>query len=280
MRDLDRFLEEDLDARGDVTTRALFGRKKKPARARIFTRESCVVAGLPEATEVLERMGARVVAEATEGHRVATGSTLLFLRGPVQGILAAERLALNLLGRMCGIATETRRLQSLVTAANPACRVAGTRKTTPGFRAFEKRAIAVGGGDPHRYGLYDGVLIKDNHLFALGSVAAAVARGKKARLALPIEVEVSSRRDAVEAARAGADWILLDNMPVTGARAAAQAARNVNPRVRIECSGGLRPERLASFARFSDRLSLGRLTHSARSADVSLELLPSRSAKA
>jgi nicotinate-nucleotide pyrophosphorylase (carboxylating) len=271
--ELDRYLAEDLGARGDVTTKALFGRAPRVVRARIFARERLVAAGLAEAQAVFERLKVAARPALVEGTVASVRGTLLDLRGPLGGILAGERLALNLIGRMSGIAGQTRRLQDRVARANPTCRVAGTRKTTPGFRASEKRAIALGGGDPHRYGLYDAVLIKDNHLAAFGRVARAVERARKAQPRLPIEVEVSTLKDALEAARAGADWLLLDNLEAPEARRIAEAARRARPNVRIECSGRLHERNLTRYAPFSDRLSLGALTHSATSADVSLELV-------
>jgi nicotinate-nucleotide pyrophosphorylase (carboxylating) len=278
--DLDRFFHEDLGVRGDLTTRALFGRATRVVRARVFARERLVAAGLLEAAEAFGHLRVQARPARVEGTWAPAGATLLDVRGPLAGVLAAERLALNLLGRMSGIATQTRRLQDRVARVNPACRVAATRKTTPGFRLYEKRAVALGGGDPHRYGLYDAILIKDNHLDALaGDVARAVQRALAARPRVPIQVEVGSAAQARAAARAGAQWILIDNQTAAAARRIAAAARATNPHVRIECSGGLTPARLTAYAPFSDRLSLGGLTHSAQSANVSLELTRRPSAK-
>lgn len=280
MTDLDRFLQEDLGAGGDATTRALFGRRSPTTRARVFARQPLVAAGLAEAVEVFRHLGVRARPALAEGDGARAGATLLDLRGPLGAILSGERLALNFIGRMSGIATLTRRLQVQATRANPGCRVAATRKTTPGFRAYEKRAVAIGGGDPHRYGLHDGILIKDNHLAALGSVRRAVRRAVRGRRGLPVEVEVGRGDQALAAADAGADWILLDNLsPRRGARI-ARTVRAEHPRVLIESSGDIRPETLAAYARYSDRVSLGRLTHSASAADVSLELAAPKTIKA
>lgn len=279
MRDLDRFVREDLGVRGDVTTRAVLGAARRPVRARVLARERLVAAGLVEAREVFERFRVRARLRAREGRWVPPGATLLEVRGPAAGVLAAERLALNIAGRMSGIASETRRIQDAVARVNPMCRVAATRKTTPGFRLYEKRAVALGGGDPHRYGLYDAILIKDNHLALVGDARRAVERARRTRPRLPVEIEVSTRRDAVSAARAGADWLLIDNLPPPEARRVAAAARRARPGVRIECSGGITPRRVAAYAAFADRVSMGRITHSARGADVSLEILAGRTAK-
>lgn len=275
--DLERFLREDLGRRGDVTTKRLFGTHTIPAKARLFAREDVVAAGITEAAAVFERLGAKVTSRATEGTVVRAGTSLLMIRGMLQSILTGERLALNLLARMCGIATTTRRLASQVRAVNRHCVVAATRKTTPGFRMYEKRAVEIGGGDPHRFGLFDQVLIKDNHVAALGGdVEAAVRRGKTGTPRLPVEVEVSSVRDAETAARAGADWILIDNVSPALARRMAVAARAIRPKINVEVSGGLHEKNVRMYAPFADRLSLGMLTHSARSADVTLDLVPKR----
>ena len=275
--DLERFLREDLGRRGDVTTKRLFGSRTIRAQARLFAREDVVAAGIREAADVFERLGAKVTSRALEGNLVHAGSSLLTVRGILQAILTGERLALNILARMCGIATMTRQLSSLVHAVNPHCVVAATRKTTPGFRAYEKRAVEIGGGDPHRFGLFDQVLIKDNHIAALGgNVELAVRRGRTGTPRLPVEVEVSRVKDAESAARARADWILIDNVSPTLARRMAKAARAIHPKIRVEVSGGLNGKTVRLYAPFADRLSLGMLTHSARSADVTLDLVPKR----
>ena len=275
--DLERFLREDLGRRGDVTTTRLLGTKPIPAQARLYAREDVVAAGVRESAAVFKRLGAKVTQRAPDGTLVRAGASLLVVRGSVQAILTGERLALNILSRMCGIATTTRRLASQVRAVNPRCMVAATRKTTPGFRLYEKRAVEIGGGDPHRFGLFDQVLIKDNHLAALGGdVALAVRRGRQGGTRLPVEVEVSSVPDAEAAARAGADWILIDNVSPALARRIARAARSIRPAVKIEVSGGLHEKNARRYAPFADRVSLGMLTHSARSADVTLDLVPKR----
>lgn len=272
MTDLRRFLREDLGRRGDVTSRVLFGRRGPEAHAVIYARHEVVVAGAEEASSVFRRLGCLPTIRLRDGNHARTGRPILAVRGPVSRILTGERLALNFLGRMSGIATLTRRYVELVHKVNPACEVAATRKTTPGFRIHEKKAVVLGGGAPHRMGLYDGILIKDNHLAAYPGVSAAVLRARRARTRLPIEVEVSTEKDAREAAMAGADWILLDNLSPLAARRAAEAARSVRTAVRIEVSGGLDERNVSRYAPFADRVSLGRLTHSAPSADVTLDL--------
>lgn len=270
--DLHRFLAEDLAKRGDVTTRALV-RDGARLRAVVRAREAGVAAGLAEASQVFAHLGVKVEHRARDGDAFAAGADLLVVDGPAAGVLVAERLALNLVGRMSGIATTTRRLQDKVAAINPRCRVAATRKTTPGFRAYEKKAVAFGGGDPHRAGLHDAFLVKDNHLALVPDPAEAVRRCRALHPALLVEVEADTLAQAVAAARAGADMVLLDNMTPVDAEAAARAVRAAAPRCRIEVSGGLTEENLLAYAPFADRLSLGALTHSARSLDVGLDVL-------
>jgi nicotinate-nucleotide pyrophosphorylase (carboxylating) len=272
MTELERFLREDLGRRGDVTTKALFAAKGPPAVAVLYARQDVVVAGAEEAASVFRRLGLRPTIRVPDGSACRAKRPILEVRGPIAPILTGERLALNFLGRMCGIATLTRRYVDMVQRVNPSCEVAATRKTTPGFRAHEKKAVVLGGGVPHRMGLHDGILIKDNHLAAFPDVASAVLRAALSRMRLPIEVEVTTEADAETAALAHADWILLDNFTVAGARRAAARARKANPSVKIEVSGGLREGNIARYAPFADRVSLGRLTHSAPSADVTLDL--------
>ncbi|HLE47924.1 MAG TPA: carboxylating nicotinate-nucleotide diphosphorylase, partial [Candidatus Thermoplasmatota archaeon] len=261
MDDLERFLREDLGERRDITTQALFGRRTPRVGAILYAREPVVAAGVREAGLTFERLGCRVTFRAPEGRWHKPDRPLLKVRGPLARILMAERLALNFLGRMSGIATTTRRLTDIVRKVNPDCRVAGTRKTTPGFRAYEKRAIGLGGGEPHRAGLYDAILIKDNHLEALGDVGEAVGRARAAKRG-PVEIEVGNVRDALEAARAGAAWLLIDNLAPKRAGALIQKVRMQHPDVRFECSGGITEANILAYARHANRVSLGALTHS------------------
>jgi nicotinate-nucleotide pyrophosphorylase (carboxylating) len=181
---------------------------------------------------------------------------------------------LNLVARMSGIATATRTLQDLLAGAGGRGKVAGTRKTTPGFRAFEKEAIRAGGGDPHRMGLFDEAMVKDNHREALGGdVAAAVRRVRAAHPGVPVTCEVESQADALTAAEAGADWILIDNQAPETGRAWAEAVRAKHPRVRIEASGGIGPHDVAAYA-WADRVSMGWLTQRAPARDFGLDWLP------
>jgi len=268
---IDRFFEEDLGTQGDITSDALFTTQR--ASAELWVKQACVLAGLEEASLVFSRAGASLSARYRDGDVVAVKTLVATVSGPVRSILKAERLALNFLGRMSGIATQTKALCDLCHAVNPKVRVAATRKTTPGFRVFEKKAVVIGGGEPHRMGLYDAILIKDNHLHASGSVEKAVAAVQRARPGMPVEVEVETEEDALTAARLGVACIMLDNMdPRTGAGVAAKI-RLINPGILIEVSGGITRESVARYARFADRISVGALTHSVSVIDFSLDLV-------
>lgn len=270
--DLLRFLEEDLGSVGDITTRAVV-----PPGARVVAtmraREACVVCGLAEASEVFAHLGAKVEHAAKDGERVDAGAALLRVSGPASAVLAGERVALNLVQRMSGIATMTRALQERIARANPACRVAATRKTTPGFRKFEKRAVDVGGGDPHRFGLFDAFLVKDNHLALASDVGEAVRRCRALDATKFLQVEADSLDQARAAADAGADAVLLDNFSPQDARAAYAELKAKWPRVMVEVSGGITEANVLDYALAADRISMGALTHSVRAVDVGLDIL-------
>lgn len=272
--DLRRFLDEDLggpEGRGDVTTAALVGHAR--ARAVVVAKRACVVAGLAEASAVFAELGAKVEHLARDGERVPARREVLRVDGAAAAILTGERLALNLLMRMSGIATLTRELQDKVGAANPSCRVAATRKTTPGFRRFEKRAVQLGGGDPHRFGLHDAFLVKDNHLLVVPDVAEAVRRCRALDPAKFLQVEADRPEQAWAAAEAGADSVLLDNFAPADARALYAALKARFPRLMVEVSGGITPANVADYALAADRISLGYLTHSAQAVDFGLDVL-------
>lgn len=267
--DLRRFLAEDV-GKGDVTTMALDPSRRLAGD--VVARRACVVSGLAEASAVLAHLGAKVEHLARDGDRVAAGTVVLRVRGPAAAVLTGERLALNLLMRMSGIATLTRDLQDKVRAVNPACRVAATRKTTPGFRRFEKRAVETGGGDPHRFGLHDAFLVKDNHLLAVPDVAEAVRRCRALDPAKFLQVEADRREQAWAAAEAGADAVLLDNFAPAEARALYRDLKARFPHLMVEVSGGITPANVAEYADAADRISLGYLTHSAPAVDFGLDV--------
>lgn len=270
--DLLRFLEEDLGS-GDITTRALVSGGDR-VRASLVARQACIVCGLDEAAAVFAHLGAKVERLARDGDRVGAATPVLRVDGPAAAVLTGERLALNLLMRMSGIATLTRRLQDAVGARNPACRVAATRKTTPGFRKFEKRAVEVGGGDPHRFGLFDAFLVKDNHLLVERDVRAAVARCRALDPTKLLQVEADRPAQAFEAAEAGADAVLLDNFSPADAERTYRQLKARFPKLMVEVSGGITPQNVADYAMAADRISMGFLTHSAPAVDFGLDVEP------
>ncbi|HXH28576.1 MAG TPA: carboxylating nicotinate-nucleotide diphosphorylase, partial [Candidatus Polarisedimenticolia bacterium] len=232
-------LEEDLGP-GDLTSRMVVG-EEAGAMGRIVTREPIVISGLEVARAVFAEVDARVRfdAERADGEAVGRGTVLARLTGRARSLLAGERTALNFLQRMSGIATATRRLVDL--AGDSPTAISDTRKTAPLLRAFDKEAVRAGGGSSHRAGLFDAVLIKDNHCRLIGGVGEAVRRARRSmherdRGALPVEVEVGSLEELREALEAGADWILLDNMEPALLEAAVAEARG---RACLEVSGGV-----------------------------------------
>ena len=265
------FFAEDVPA-CDITTLAMLS--DRIVSARIEAREALVIAGVEECEWLFEHFGVSVTPAVEDGERVAAWARILSLVGPVHAVLAVERTALNLLGRMSGIATATAAAQERAVVVNDHVRVAGTRKTVPGLRYFDKKAIRLGGGDPHRDGLSDAFLIKDTHR-ALLPVADAVRRAKAYSAYHKVECEVESLADAVEAADAGADILMFDNMtPSEVHEAVAElSARGLRDRLVLEVSGGITPDTIHLWAGVDvDRISMGALTHSVRCADVSLEI--------
>ena len=272
VEDLLRFVREDAPW-GDVTSEAVV--PDVVCRAVIRAKDTGIVAGLEEARALFEHLGVMVHQRIPDGRPVAPGTTLLELEGRARAILLLERTALNIIGRMSGIATRTREAVDAVRAVSPDVRVAATRKTAPGLRALDKKAVVLGGGDPHRYSLSDMVLIKDNHL-ALVPLPEAIRKAKEQSRYRVVEVEVETARDAVGAANAGADIILLDNMAPDAVREAVGAlvARGLRERVTLEVSGGVAGGDLAGYAAAGiDIISMGALTHTVRNFDVSLDIL-------
>jgi len=271
-RRLSELLAEDVGT-GDVTTDWTVPAGAR-ASGRLIARSPCVVSGLPVARRTFELLDAALVwrNEAPAGSRAEAGSTLASLDGRARGLLTAERLALNLLQRMCGIATATRRFVDAV--AGTRCKILDTRKTAPGLRAFDRMAVADGGGANHRSGLFDQVLIKDNHRRLAGGVSAAVRDARRrAPAGMKIEVEVENEAELEEALEASADIVLIDNQtPETVARWTAVARRAPRPPV-IEASGGITLASVRAYAEAgADCVSVGALTHSVEAADISLEL--------
>ena len=196
-------------------------------------------------------------------------------KGRAKNILLAERVVLNILARLSGIATATHQVVSIAQQTNPNVRIAATRKTTPGFRYFEKYAVQIGQGDPHRFGLSDAVLIKDNHLILIESIPRALELAKQnVSFGKIIEIEVESVNDAILAAKHKADAILLDNMSTTTIKDVDRSLKELNLRkgVILEASGGITLQNVAEYAEYVDIVSLGALTHSVTALDFSLEL--------
>jgi nicotinate-nucleotide pyrophosphorylase (carboxylating) len=265
-------LLEDVGRGGDLTTEAIVD-AQRGASARIVARRAGVVAGLPVAFLAFSMLDERTASTAlvADGARVEPGDVVAEVAGPARAILTGERCALNLLGRLSGIATATRALVDAVAGTHAA--IADTRKTTPGLRALERYAVLCGGGKNHRFGLDDAILIKDNHLALAGSIRAAVAAAR-ARVGhmVKVELEVDTLEQLQSALDEPIDTILLDNMTPPQL---AQAVRLIGGRFLTEASGGVTPENVAAIAATGvDVISAGWLTHSAPALDFSLEMSP------
>jgi nicotinate-nucleotide pyrophosphorylase (carboxylating) len=269
MEAVQRALDEDLQSSGDITSRALVSPDAR-GKGRIVMREEGVVAGLPLASMTFRLLDTRINFHplASDGERLPAASEIAVVEGLVLTILEGERTALNFLQRLSGIATFT---SHFVAAAAPyGAVILDTRKTTPGLRGLEKYAVRAGGGKNHRFGLYDAILIKDNHIAAVGGTGKAVELARAAASGEAIEVEVQRLQDLEEAIQAGADVIMLDNMSPGEVREAVLSARG---RVKLEASGGIDLENVAAYAETGvDFISVGALTHSARALDIALDL--------
>lgn len=266
------FLAEDVGS-GDVTTDTIVS-ADAVASAEIVAKSECVVSGLPVSRRVFELLDPTLSWEerTRPGSKVPPGTTLARLSGKARAILTAERVALNLLQRTCGIATATRRYVEAV--AGTGCSILDTRKTAPGLRAFDRAAVRDGGGTNHRFGLFDRVLIKDNHRALAGGVTAALEAVRRAAPEeMTVEVEVESEEDLREAVAGGADVLLIDNQtPETVARW-SRVARVGERATEIEASGSMNLENVREYALAgADSISIGRLTHSVEAADISLEI--------
>ena len=264
-----RALDEDVRG-GDITTEATVSPTQK-ARGVFLVKADCVLAGLDVAVETFRQLDSniRVDARHSDGHLCRPGDAVATLVGPARVLLVGERTALNFLQRLSGIATQTRRF---VDAAKGTVTILDTRKTTPTLRALEKYAVRVGGAANHRVGLFDAVLVKDNHVRLAGGVTKAVQRARLHNRDLPIEVEAQSLAEVNEALAAGADTILVDNMSMADVRKAVDRAKG---RAKIEISGGVTLDRIPEVATTgADFVSVGALTHSAPAADISFEIEP------
>jgi len=273
-REIRRFLAEDV-GRGDVTSERVVPKAAR-ARADMVARQGCVVAGLPLARAVFLAIDPEIAVadRALDGDCVAAGAVLVHVEGPAGPILTGERVALNLVQRLSGIATLTRAYVDAI--AGTGASVSDTRKTTPGLRLFEKYAVHVGGGRNHRMGLYDAILIKDNHRAIAGGAAAAVAAARQANgEALPIQIEVDALADLPRLFDLGVEAVLLDNMTPLQVAEAVKLAR-AHPRGHdcwIEASGGITLDTIRAYAEAGvDTISVGALTHSAPAVDIALDI--------
>lgn len=266
------FLTEDL-GRGDITTQATVARNTR-ARGRFLAKEPMVVAGLEAAEAVFSTLDAQQQLEAfaSDGEEVEAGKVIARTSGFADVLLAGERVALNLIQRLSGIATLTRKYVRAIEGTD--AQIVDTRKTTPGLRMLEKYAVLSGGGRNHRLGLDDGVLIKDNHIALAGGVSAAVERARDAVGHLhKIEVEVSTEKDLREAIKSGADILLLDNLSPEETARLVEVARELSPQITLESSGGITLENVRAYAEAGvDLVSIGALTHSARAMDISFKI--------
>lgn len=266
---LEEFLHEDV-GRGDITSELVI--PDSGGIASIVSEKEGVVAGVEEACEIFSIAGADATPVVKDGYRVKPGDRVISITGPVRSIVTAERTALNFLMRMSGIATATAEAVAILSEKDPDARVCATRKTTPGFRRYEKKAVRVGGGLEHRFGLDDMIMIKDNHIKACGSVKNAMARARMAQFHIKIEIEVGNIKDAVTAAEMGADIIMADNMGPEKVSELRDAVRKVDPKVLVEASGDITLENIGDYAGCADLISMGSLTHSVKAMPFSLDL--------
>ncbi|MFW9917231.1 MAG: carboxylating nicotinate-nucleotide diphosphorylase [Candidatus Thorarchaeota archaeon] len=274
-RKIEEYLLEDMPF-GDLTAAFI---PDKDVTGTIISKEKCIVAGIPFAHRVFQYLGLDTHQYVAEGAKIDADQKIFTVKGNARAVLAGERLALNFLIRLSGIATLTHQLIQASSPFPKGPRIAATRKTTPGFRFFEKYAVAIGGGDTHRLSLSDGVLLKENHLSIFSDLTTAIQYAKKqVSFVKKIEVEVTTIEMAVNAAQAGADIIMLDNFEPNQIKKAVDRLSEMGLRanVRLEASGGITSENVVEFASTGvDILSAGSLTHSAKGIDFSLVFEPS-----
>ena len=273
---LKQILADDI-GQGDVTAAAVIPTNLM-VKAEVVAKEAGIAAGIEEAIFFAEYLGLTIKAKVADGEKIKNKQVLLQISGDAQTILSVERTMLNVLSRMSGIATKTRILAEKLEKANMKAKIAATRKSAPGLLYFDKKAVVIGSGDPHRLHLDDMILIKDNHLAIVGSVEEIVKKAKaNASFTKKIEVEVTTLEDAVIAATAGADIIMLDNFSPKQAKDASEKLYKAGfGDVLLEVSGGITDKNLLDYASAQvDVISMGELTHSVKALDISLEILKS-----
>ena len=275
MDEIIKYMLKEDEGFGDITSNALIP-EDKIFYAKLISKDNGVLAGIEIIKEMFSEYGISVISSREDGDKIAKGDVLLELEGNARRILLLERTALNLLMRMSGVATVTHRIASKVNDVNPKIRVAGTRKTAPALQKFDKIAIGIGGGDPHRFALDDMVLIKDNHIAVVGSVKKALDLAKKnVGFSKKIEIEVESTEDAIVACENGADIVMLDNMSPEEAQATLETLEenDLRKNVLIEISGGITEDNILDYAPLDvDIISLGALTHATPSLNFSLDM--------
>ena len=275
MDEIIRYMLREDEGFGDITSNSLIP-ENKIFYAKLISKDDGILAGIEIIKEMFMEYGIKILSSKNDGDEISKGDVLLEVEGNARKILLLERTALNLLMRMSGVATVTNRIVTKVNAVNPKIRVAGTRKTAPALQKFDKLAIAIGGGDPHRSALDDMILIKDNHIAVVGSVKEALELAKSnVSFSKKIEIEVESVEDAVIACANGADIVMFDNMSPEEAKITLDALEEKDLRkdVLIEISGGITEENILDYAPLDvDIISLGSITHQASSLNFSLDM--------
>jgi len=273
LKEIESFLEEDV---GHEDYEEIVPYTDCEAEITVKEEGGGVLAGLEEAKQIFDYLSVQYSSEFEDGDRIKSGDTIMTVRGAGARVLKAERLVLNFLGRMSGVATLTNTFVNEARKVNERVKVAGTRKTTPGFRKYEKKAIAIGGGDPHRFGLYEAVIIKDNYIKLMGLENAIKKAKEKVSFTRKIEVEVESIADALRAADLKVDIIMLDNMPAAEVKECVRllTERGIRDGLILEASGGLNLDNIKDFASTGvDVVSSGMLTRAAKWLGFSLEVV-------
>lgn len=271
MQDIKRFLEEDV-GNGDITTEMFV--PDRMGTASILCEEEAVVAGLEEAKEVFEALGAECQLINRDGDTVTKNTVVMSIYGPLKAITTGERVALNILMRMSGIATKTAKITKIVRTKDSHLMIAATRKTTPGFRYYEKKAVELGGGWPHRMGLYDMIMVKDNHIAACGNIENTMKKLKNTDPKIKIDIEVTSLEQGKIVAGYAVDIIMADHMSPEDTRRLKEYVNIISPKTKIEASGNITEDNVLSYAGCADIVSMGSLTHSVKAIDFSLDIDP------